>query len=368
MLPLLVLLPLANITALSYSQPLYLSYVNDTPVFSSIGGEFKVVPPVVNAPPHILPMVENLGFEIGEGDDSVVITDREPEEKVRAVVLSPPPGATPITGEAEIIWIKDPLKLKNSKVVARYALPEKGEIIARFDNGKPAAIKIKNRIYVGFDLTRETLANLLFLYALRREDIAGVLALTAGAAGVGITLSQLHSNRDKIIKTLYSGLGSVALRIKYADEEEVLSHDLRREIMNHILDNPDVHLREIKRTFKISMSTALWHLRVLERAGLIKSKKVGNRLMYFPAYYHPEEALVMLTLKNEKAKMIVDMLADVGYAHLRRIARELGINPETVRYNLRKLERAGVVVSRVRGNRIEYSLSPAVVQKMYYKV
>jgi predicted transcriptional regulator len=100
---------------------------------------------------------------------------------------------------------------------------------------------------------------------------------------------------------------------------------------------------------------------MLEKAGLIKSSKIGNKLVYYPSDFNAEDLVLMVTLKNNTAKRIVDYLARIGRAHLRKIAGDLDISVETVRYNLKKLERAGVVLSEEEGNRIVYYINPAMV-------
>ncbi len=144
-------------------------------------------------------------------------------------------------------------------------------------------------------------------------------------------------------------------KINLMNEEEVLSHDLRRSIYYFILENPGVHLREIKRIFNVSLSTVLWHLRILEKSDLIISKKVENRLLFFPRDFDIENYLTLISIKNKPVESILSYL-EKNASHIRGIARELNLHPEVVRYNLRKLERAGVVKSKEEGNRVVYSI------------
>ena len=117
-------------------------------------------------------------------------------------------------------------------------------------------------------------------------------------------------------------------------------------------------MREIRRIFNVSLSTVLWHLRILEKSELIISKKVGNRLMFFPDDFDAENSELICI---KKVKEVLACLEEEGASHIRGIARKLDMHPEVVRYNLRKLERAGVVESRKsrkEKNRVVYSLVP----------
>ncbi|RLF88438.1 hypothetical protein DRN43_05850 [Thermococci archaeon] len=116
-------------------------------------------------------------------------------------------------------------------------------------------------------------------------------------------------------------------------------------------------MREIRRIFNVSLSTVLWHLRILEKSELIISKKVGNRLMFFPDDFDAENS-ELTCMKSKPVKEVLACLEEEGASHIRGIARKLDMHPEVVRYNLRKLERAGVVESRKEKNRVVYSLVP----------
>jgi len=126
----------------------------------------------------------------------------------------------------------------------------------------------------------------------------------------------------------------------------ILLNDTRRMIYEFVLDNPGTHLREIIRELKISISTATWHLRILEGAGLLRSRKVGNELVYYPVGAERDDLIIVATLNNDKARSIVEYLLNEGNAHARKIAKDLDMNVETVRYHLRKLENMNVVLCR----------------------
>lgn len=77
-----------------------------------------------------------------------------------------------------------------------------------------------------------------------------------------------------------------------------------------------------------------------------------------------KELILMLTLNDDKAKSIVEYLFEEGKAHLRKIARDLNMNVEKVRYHITRLERAGVVKSYEDGNKIVYSINPDFIPSL----
>jgi predicted transcriptional regulator len=73
-----------------------------------------------------------------------------------------------------------------------------------------------------------------------------------------------------------------------ADELDIVFHAMahrhRRRILDLVREAPGCRVDEVARRFETSRIAVMKHLRVLERAGLIHSEKVGReRRMYFNA-------------------------------------------------------------------------------------
>ena len=61
-----------------------------------------------------------------------------------------------------------------------------------------------------------------------------------------------------------------------------LSHDVRRQIIDHLFDRPGSSVGEVAAQFDSSRIAVMKHLRVLETARLVLSKKQGRtRRLYF---------------------------------------------------------------------------------------
>ena len=61
---------------------------------------------------------------------------------------------------------------------------------------------------------------------------------------------------------------------------KALSVPVRAKIYNLILKNGKMSVNEIVDKFKLTQPTISYHLKDMEKAGLIKSKKVGRRVIY----------------------------------------------------------------------------------------
>ncbi|NPA62776.1 MAG: ArsR family transcriptional regulator, partial [Methanococci archaeon] len=104
-----------------------------------------------------------------------------------------------------------------------------------------------------------------------------------------------------------------------------------------------------------------WHLRILEKAELIKSERLGNKIIYLPVEMDVKD-LPKLYLRNETQKKIFNYLLK-NPAHLRKIAKDLNLNVETVRYNLKKMENVGIVETGEEGDKIIYYISRSFFDK-----
>jgi len=359
-----------DINSLAYTQDVYLTYINGKPIFY-VGEEKEyVIKPVKVLAMNTSELVRNLGYMVNEKDYDVVVSDKVIETNKKAVFFAPLKGSKPVNRKTKIVWLIDPLRLKTSEVYGLYELPEIGEVIARYEDGGVAIVKIDNRIYSGVKPNKAVLANLMYIHTVEKtHPISTTIVVVTVVTTVCVGIITFYNILKAILKKFYQEIVSaisylvigIAGYLNLFNKDEVLLNDTRREIYNYILDNPGCHLREIQKEVGVSISTATWHLRILEKAGLIKVVKHRNKLLYYPTGFKLEDAIIAMTLRNETAKAIVDYLLKVGKAHVRKIARDLDLNVETVRYNLKKLEKTGVVLYKEESNRIVYYINPEVL-------
>ncbi|HWG92151.1 MAG TPA: winged helix-turn-helix transcriptional regulator [Candidatus Thermoplasmatota archaeon] len=173
------------------------------------------------------------------------------------------------------------------------------------------------------------------------------LGLLAGVVGVaGITLAALAA--------------SSILGTKFVNSENVLDNPARRSIFDYIKENPGAHLRATATALSLSTTNVLWHLRKLEAANLVTSKKFEGYKVFYPVEGGVEtrrRALAASVLKNENAREILEYICANPSAHQREVARALNVNHGTIRWHLRKLNEVGLVVLVKKEHTIQYYLS-----------
>ena len=340
-----------NITEISYNHVLFLEYdTNNNPVFYINELKDYCIKPIKVCTIGINEsLLKTMNFKVSKSNYNVLISNKSINTNKDAIFFTPIEGSTEINATNSLIyWDEDPLNYKTSEVVARYKLPNKGKVIATYDDGSPACIMLNNKIYCGFDPNREVLYNLLYIFMINKVPYTMLFAILTVSIISSLSVSS-QKFRDFIIKL---GTFAVLGRISYNDGEKVLLNDTRREIYNCIIDNPGIHLREMSKKLGKGISTITWHLRILEKADLISSKKLGNKIIYYPKGMDIGD-LPLLYLDNKTSQEVFSYLLHKP-AHLRKIAEDLGMPVETVRYNLKKMEEMNLITRKENGNKIVY--------------
>ena len=147
---------------------------------------------------------------------------------------------------------------------------------------------------------------------------------------------------------------------KFVNSGNVLENEARRQIFEHIQAHPGIHLRAAATQLSLSTTNVLWHLRKLEDANLVTSKKFEGYKVFYPVEGGVEtkkRAIAASVLKNENATSILEYVTAHPSAHQREIARALGVNHGTVRWHLRKLEEAELIMPMKREHTTHYYVS-----------
>ena len=356
---------ISEITNISYNKQIYMEYINNTPIFYKKGDFvlYIIKPIYVKYNGINSSLIQRISLKENLSNYKILFSKKYiniPKDRIGVFFTKTGNSKKINTTIKTIYWKKDPLRYGTSKVLATYELPNKGEIIATYENGAPAIIRLNNTIYCGFEPTATTIYNLAYLYIIKKQDfgnyyLLGLLVL------FGIILSYLTHIQQYLKNLLLKyGAGLIVLgRVSINDEEKVLLNNTRNEIYNTIIDNPGIHLRELAEKVGKSTSTITWHIRILEKANLIQIKKLGGKIMYFPKSMDLSD-IPLLYLENDLSKKIYEKLLETPL-HLRKLAQELGAPVETVRYNLKKLEALGVIKSKKENNKIVYYINPSAL-------
>jgi len=164
--------------------------------------------------------------------------------------------------------------------------------------------------------------------------------LFLGLLGAGFSLSLLLSETGLY---LASGMAAGALPLyTRLDKEDVLDQFVRGQIYGYIKTNPGAHYNQIRRDIDVKNGTLAYHLRVLEKTDLIKSRKEGVRYRAFYPVGHKFPKKERFRLTDLQMRVLKVVKTNQGLTQ-KDIAAELHKKPQTINYNIKVLEKAGLV-------------------------
>lgn len=142
------------------------------------------------------------------------------------------------------------------------------------------------------------------------------------------------------------------------DDSDPLEHAGRERLYECVRSTPGIHLSALSESADLPLSTARYHLRVLEHEGLVRSGKLRGKRRYFPLDVEAEALAAALT--DEAPANVLRSLVREGPASVTSLAERLGRDPSTVSHHLDRLEADGLVERERRGRAVVSRPTPAV--------
>ncbi|MDO9537697.1 MAG: winged helix-turn-helix transcriptional regulator [Thermoplasmata archaeon] len=158
---------------------------------------------------------------------------------------------------------------------------------------------------------------------------------------------------------------SAAMAVLFArlNSDDVLE-GIRKDIYEHIEQNPGEHLAGITKRFGISSSSIRHHLDVLEWSELIVSHKAEKMRHYYPnrnGYRMYTDGLgykeIMSIMRNQTAREMVKVLMTNERANQKEIAGILSLHPSTVNWHANRLISVNIISKTREGKDIHYHIN-----------
>jgi predicted transcriptional regulator len=125
--------------------------------------------------------------------------------------------------------------------------------------------------------------------------------------------------------------------------DQVLEHQRRRVIYEHVLARPGTHFRQMRDDLGIATGVLMHHLRTLEREGFIQSFAMAGKRLFFPAGVRPAAKPIRDVIVEEVRK-------EPGISQA-EIARRLNISRMLAHYYVRSLILDGRISTSAIGQR-----------------
>jgi DNA-binding MarR family transcriptional regulator len=187
----------------------------------------------------------------------------------------------------------------------------------------------------------------LYVQDLSWEDAALSLTLlngtsTGALSATGGTLVTIPCEFNVAFSTgaIFVALGTISVERR---DERVLK--LRDRIVDEISLRPGIHLRELHRQLGCAMGALQYHLRNLERDGLVKSVRNGNaRHLFLEGYSADDQVLQLTSLStNPTVKSILSECMAKGRVTQAELSRTLSIDKSLVAYYVGGLLKADIL-------------------------
>jgi predicted transcriptional regulator len=174
---------------------------------------------------------------------------------------------------------------------------------------------------------------------------------TGGIGDIGDDVAVAVSDNWMLTGAIVVSVAGVGLLVfflasRYVDPKEALKNSHRSMLYGFVKGNPGVHLKQLSSEFGMKTSTVLWHVRKLECADLVRSKKANGFRVFYPVSGGLEArqlSTAITALSNDNARSIFEYVALNPSSHQRTMSEKLDINAGTVRWHVKKLRSAGLV-------------------------
>ncbi len=140
-------------------------------------------------------------------------------------------------------------------------------------------------------------------------------------------------------------------------DQILLLHPQRRDIYKIICETPGTYFFELTNALMLPQGTIDWHLRQLEKSGLIKSMKFEGRRIYYPKNLRSEEVeKAFVAIKHPTAKKIFSYVINHDGCYQSEIANALNIHHDTVRHHIERMISVSLISKSKIGRKTCYSL------------
>jgi predicted transcriptional regulator len=140
--------------------------------------------------------------------------------------------------------------------------------------------------------------------------------------------------------------------------EAVLRHGARGDMLRLIQASPGLSLSEIGARIRLARGPTQWHLDKLERNGYVARVRHGGESLFFPRAMPPHQAKARAALRHASRRALVARAARSPGLRPSEAARELGLQPPTIRHHARELLGLGLLVQQGEAHAVRYTASP----------
>ncbi len=149
---------------------------------------------------------------------------------------------------------------------------------------------------------------------------------------------------------------------------EILENEKLMGVLDFIRENAGIHARDnkIKEELKITRTPFLKHIMTLERFKMIRSKRVGKSLHYFPAEIPEDDKIdkLRIMLSNPLIFKILEEISKDNTISISKIGDNIDYYSGTVQYHVKKLKKLDLLkISKDKEGRKTHIINKSIIIK-----
>lgn len=184
-------------------------------------------------------------------------------------------------------------------------------------------------------------------------------AATLAPAAIAVAAAATAGGAPSAFSTLWDRLrrvGWLAVLYSRIAKERLLDHGARERLLDAVRAHPGASLADLARMTDAPRNTITYHMRVLEREGLVSSRRQGRHRLFFApgAIERRDQAEAVATLRHETSRaMALTVGAEPGLDQKALCAR-VGVSPSLAHWHADRLVTSGVLEKRRDGRCVRY--------------
>ncbi len=144
---------------------------------------------------------------------------------------------------------------------------------------------------------------------------------------------------------------------EHSDKDEVNTADNKQRVNDYIARYPGSHLRKISKELSLAMGNLQYHVNLLEKGGLINSRRMNFRKVYYAvSIFGERHKAILAVLRQETPREIILYLIENPGATQTDISAHLGFAPSSVSWHMSRLIDIDLIRSHKDGRFIKYDI------------
>jgi len=179
-------------------------------------------------------------------------------------------------------------------------------------------------------------------------DAGGTVLI--GALGLGASGAAAFAGLRRVIGVLLAPLASRLSR------NELLENDTRREIYEHIQDEPGINLRGLADEIDVAWGTLLHHLKKLEDEHLVQSERYGKYRRFFQngSTFTEEDQQRLAALSTPSTARVAEYILENPGSSQSEVGDAIGVTASTVLFHVKRLKEVDLVEQEREGRYVHY--------------